>query len=104
MIMTEYPAVRHPDHAPIHPGAVLEDVLDDIDLPKSEIARLLGLSRQHLYDILRGRQPLSPATARRIGKAFGGSTGSWLRMQATYDAWHADREIDVSDVPTIKAA
>lgn len=102
--MTEYPAIRHPDHAPMHPGVVLDDILEDVAMPKTEIARLLGLSRQHLYDILRGRQPVTPATARKIGKAFGGSTESWLRMQAAYDAWHADREIDVSGVPTIKAA
>ena len=36
-----------------HPGEVLrEDVLPSLHKPKTEIARLLGISRQTLYDIL----------------------------------------------------
>jgi len=27
----------------------------------------------------------------------------WLKMQAAYDAWHAEREVDTSDIPTIRA-
>lgn len=102
--MTDYPAIRDPDRCPSHPGAVLEDILLDISMPKTEIARTLGISRQHLYDILRQRKPVSPEVAVRIGKGFGGSAESWLRMQAAYDAWHAEREIDTSAIPRLSAA
>jgi plasmid maintenance system antidote protein VapI len=37
----------------------------------------------------------------RLGKLFGDGAGIWLRMQAAHDAWHAEREIDVSNVPTL---
>jgi antitoxin HigA-1 len=40
----------------------------------------------------------------RIAKAFGGSAESWLRMQAAYDAWHAEREVDVSEITPLVAA
>ena len=30
--------------------------------------------------------------------------GPWVRMQAAYDAWHAERSTDTSAIPTIKAA
>jgi antitoxin HigA-1 len=53
---------------------------------------------------LAGKKPVSPQVAVRIAKAFGGSSESWLRMQAAYDAWHADREVDVSKIPTLKVA
>jgi len=59
-------------------------------------------SRQHLYDILNGRKPVSPAVAVRLGKLFGDGAGVWTRMQAAYDTWHAEREEDVSAIPTIK--
>jgi hypothetical protein len=40
---------------PMHPGELLrEEVLPALDRPKTEIAKLLGVSRQTLYDILAG--------------------------------------------------
>ncbi len=73
-------------------------------MPKVEITQSLGISRQHLYDLLAERKPVSPNVAARIGKMFGGGVGLWLHMQAAYDAWHAEREVDVSHIKTIKAA
>ncbi|WP_159590360.1 MULTISPECIES: HigA family addiction module antitoxin [Chelativorans] len=102
--MTVYPAIRDPDRCPSHPGAVLDDILIDLNVTKSEIAGMLGISRQHLHDILAERKPLSPTIAVKVGKVFGGGAASWLRMQAAYDAWHAEREVDVSDLPTLNAA
>ena len=102
--MTEYSAKRDRNRCPSHPGAVLDDILLDMDLSKTEIARLLGISRQQLYDILAEKKPVSPTTAAKIGKLLGNGPGFWLRMQAAYDAWHAERSVDVSKVPTIGAA
>lgn len=102
--MTEYPAIRDHGRCPLHPGAVLGDIIPDLGRSRTEIARLLGISRQYLHAVLNGSKPLSPAMAVRIAKAFGGSTASWLRMQAAHDAWHAEREIDVSNIPTLTAA
>jgi addiction module HigA family antidote len=103
--MAEYPAVRNPKRCPTHPGALLrEDVIPSTGRTKAEIARLLGISRQHLYDILEERKPVSPAVAVRLGKLFGDGAGVWIRMQGAYDAWHAEREVDVSAIPTIRAA
>lgn len=102
--MTDYPANRDTSRAPMHPGAVLADIMDDVSETKAEIAHLLGVSRQYLHSVLSGRKPLSPAMAARIAKAFGGSSALRLRMQATYDAWHADRDVDVSLIPTLRAA
>jgi addiction module HigA family antidote len=97
-------AKRHPGRCPTHPGALLrEDVIPATGRSKTEIARLLGISRQHLYDILRERKPVSPAVAVRLGKLFGDGGGVWTRMQAAYDTWHADRIEDVSGIPTLRA-
>jgi addiction module HigA family antidote len=103
--MSEYPAVRDPSRCPTHPGELLrEDVIPATRRPKAEIARLLGISRQHLYDILDERKPISPAVAARLGKLFGNGAGLWVRMQASHDAWRAEREVDTSGIPTIVAA
>jgi addiction module HigA family antidote len=98
-----YGAKRNPDRCPTHPGALLrEDVIPATGKTKAEIARLLGISRQHLYDVLRERKPVSPAVAVRLGKLFGDGAGVWVRMQAAYDTWHAEREEDVSGIPTLR--
>jgi addiction module HigA family antidote len=71
---------------------------------KAEIARLLGLSRQTLYAILDGKQSVTPEVAVRIGKLFGNGPGIWLRMQVERDLWLAERNVDVSSIPTLEAA
>jgi addiction module HigA family antidote len=64
----------------------------------------LGISRNQFHAIVAGKKPVSANTAARLGKLFGNGPGLWLRLQASFDAWHAEREVDVSAVPTIKAA
>ena len=97
-------ARRNRARCPTHPGALLrEDVIPATGRTKSEIAGLLGISRQHLYDILGERKPVSPSVAVRLGKLFGDGAGAWTRMQAAYDTWHAEQEEDVSGIPTIRA-
>lgn len=99
-----YAARRNPARCPTHPGALLrEDLIPATGRTKSEIASLLGISRQHLYDILRERKPVSPSVAVRLGKLFGDGAGVWARMQAAYDTWQAERTEDVSAIPTLRA-
>ncbi len=96
---------RNPDRCPTHPGELLrEDVIPETGKPKSEIARMLGISRQHLHDVLAGRKPVSPEVAVRLAKLFGNSPLVWIRMQGAYDAWHAVRNIDVTGIPSLAAA
>ena len=96
---------RNPNRCPMHPGVLLrEDVIPATGKSKSEIARMLGISRQHLHDILAERKPVSPEVAVRLGKLFGNEPLVWIRMQCAYDAWHAAREVDVSAIPTLFAA
>ena len=105
MQVTEITAVRDLNRCPSHPGALLrEDVLPGAGRPKAEIARMLGLSRQHLYDILEEKKPVSATVAVRLGKLFGGGALAWLRMQAAYDAWHAEREVDTLTIATLEVA
>jgi addiction module HigA family antidote len=104
-VMVEYRATRNPDRCPAHPGELLREVIiPATGRTKREIASLLGISRQHLYDIIAERKPVSPAVAVRLGKLFGDGAGVWIRMQGAYDAWHAARVVDTSKIPTIAAA
>lgn len=98
--MRSAPAQR----CPSHPGALLAEIIPSTGRSKTELARLLGVSRQHLYDIINEKKPVSPEVAVRLGKLFGNGPGVWLRMQAAHDTWHAERTVDVSAIPTLKIA
>lgn len=99
-----YEVGRPVERCPSHPGALLEDIIPATGKSKVEIANLLGISRQQLYDILNEKKPVSPNVAARLGKLFGDGAGVWLRMQAAHDAWQAEHSIDLSDIPTLKSA
>jgi addiction module HigA family antidote len=104
--MAEYAAKSNLNRCPTHPGELLrEDVIPATGKTRSEIATLLGISRQHLYDILNERKPVSPSIAVRLGKLFGDGAGVWARMQSAYDTWQAERELagEIRRIPTIKA-
>ena len=86
---------------PIHPGEHLrEDVLPALGKPKAEIARLLGVSRQTLYDILSEKQPVTAPMALRIGKLCGGGARIWLALQQAYDLQRAEREMAERSPPS----
>ena len=92
---------------PIHPGELLrEDVLPALGKPKTEIARLLGVSRQTLYDILNEKQPVTAAMALRLGKLCGDGPRIWLAMQSAFDLRVAEEIIgeEVKAIPTLAAA
>ena len=91
---------------PVHPGELLrEDVIPALGRPKAEIARLLCISRQTLYDLLNERQPITANLALRIGKLTGTSGESWLRLQQAYDIKHAEQELApvLDRIPTLEA-
>jgi len=98
---------RWPGIRPVHPGEMLrEDVLPALGKSKSEIARLLGVSRQTLYDVLNEKQPVTANLALRIGKLVGGGAEIWLSMQQSYDLEIAERALakELKAIPTLQAA
>lgn len=92
---------------PLHPGEMLrEDVLPALGKSKTGIARLLGVSRQTLYDILDEKQPVTPAMALRLGKLLGNGPDLWINLQRAYDLAVAERKLagEIKRIPTLTAA
>ena len=92
---------------PMHPGEMLrEDILPALAKTRTEIAGLLGISRQTLFDILRERQPITPAMALRFGKLLGNGPDLWIDLQRAYDLDVAEKRLAkaLAKIPTIAAA
>lgn len=89
--------------APTHPGAVLREIaFPAMRVSVSQAARDLGVTRQGLHRILAEERGVTPEMAVRVGKYCGNGPGVWLRMQAAYDLWHADKKLArvIKSIPT----
>ena len=71
---------------PVHPGRVVRhDCLESLGLSVTAAARVLGVTRQALNNLVNGKAGISPEMAIRLSKAFGSTAETWLRMQVAYD-------------------
>lgn len=71
---------------PVHPGEVLrEDFLVPLGTTANALAKALNVPAPRINDIVRERRGVSPDTAMRLARYFGGDARSWLNLQATYD-------------------
>ena len=71
---------------PPHPGKVMRvSCLEPLGLNITAAAKVLGVSRQALSNLVNGRARMSTEMAIRLAKAFGSTTETWIRLQAAYD-------------------
>jgi addiction module HigA family antidote len=54
-------------------------------LSVTEGAKVLGITRQSLSNLINGKTGVSPEMAIRLSKAFGSTPDTWIKMQAAYD-------------------
>jgi addiction module HigA family antidote len=77
---------------PPHPGlSVRHDCLEPLGLSITEGAKVLGVTRQALNNLVSGRAAISAEMAIRLEKAFGGGAETWLRMQVIHDLAQAEK-------------
>lgn len=96
--------LRDPNRKPTHPGAILrEDVLPELGMTQTELARRLGVSRLTVSELLHERRRVSPEMAARLGRLLETSAESWLTMQNAVDLWEVE-QAEVADVEPIQAA
>ena len=75
-----------PMKEPPHPGlSVRHDCLEPLGLSVTEGAKVLGVTRQALNNVVTGRAGISPEMAVRLDKAFGGTAEGWLALQTAFD-------------------
>jgi antitoxin HigA-1 len=70
----------------VHPGEILRlDVLDELGLSSSTLAKALGVQTNRVTGILNGERAITADTALRLGRYLGTSPEFWLNLQAAYD-------------------
>lgn len=84
---------------PCHPGEIVKyECLEPLGLSVTAGAKVLGVTRQALSNLINGNSGVSPEMAVRLEKAFGGTAETWLRMQVAYDLARVRKTADMIDV------
>ena len=75
-----------------HPGIILtEEFLDELDMSMSKLAEAIGVPKNRIHHIVKGRRGITADTDLRLCRYFGLSEGFWLRLQNQYDLMEAKR-------------
>ncbi len=70
----------------IHPGEILrEEVIKANDLTVTATAKMLGVTRTTLSNIINGKSEISPEMCYRIAGVFGGTAEIWANLQTKYN-------------------
>jgi len=88
-----------------------EEVIGECQVDDHPVALKLGAAKVDCPAMLRNCTPswLRASRYRRkwlhaSASYIGNGPGLWLRLQAAHDAWHAERDVDVSAVPSLERA
>ena len=80
-------------YTPVHPGEVLKDELDEIDLTQSALAKHIGVLPKTINEICRGKRGISAEMAMKLSKALGGSPQFWLNLQNNWEISQLDESL-----------
>lgn len=87
---------------PPHPGLLVKhDCLEPLCLTVTEGAKVLGVSRKALSDLVNGHAGISPEMAVRLSKAFGSTPEVWAGMQLVYDMAQVMKRADTIKVDRV---
>ena len=87
---------------PTHPGEILrEDFMVDYELSVADLAKMLGISRQSVNELVRCRRAVSPDMALRLARLFHTTPQFWMNLQRNVDLWDT-LEADLKDITQVR--
>lgn len=93
-----------PTHRPpTHPGQMLlKEFLEPGSLSITAFAKVVGLSRVAVSEIINGRRGVTPMTALRFAKALGTTQQFWLTLQLASDIYETNTSALAAEIDKIK--
>jgi addiction module HigA family antidote len=77
-------------YTPVHPGEVLQDELEEINLSQAALAQHIGVLPKTINEICRGKRGISAEMAMKLSKALGGNPQFWLNLQNSWEISQLD--------------
>lgn len=77
---------------PIHPGEILREEMDELDLSANALAKELKVPTNRITAILNEQRSITGDTALRLAKYFDTTPEFWMNLQTSYDVKRAMQE------------
>jgi len=71
--------------SPIHPGEILADELEEINLDVSQLATRINISENELEQILKRQGNITGDIALKLGRFFNTGAEIWMNLQKAYE-------------------
>lgn len=81
---------------PPHPGAVIADAMEELNVGIREMAKALDVAPSTLQRLVTEQTSVSPEMAVRLSNVIGSSPEVWLRLQDAHSLHKAEQSVDVS--------
>jgi len=81
--------------SPVHPGAYLKELLDELALSQYRLAKDIGVPAMRVNYIINEKRPVTAELALRLGRYFGQNPRYWLNLQSRYDMDLAEDTLSV---------
>lgn len=87
--------------APVHPGEILKETLDDLGLSMNQLAQEIHVPANRVSAIVAGKRSITGETALRLARYLVTTPGYWMNLQARFDlesardAWEARVEAEI---------
>ena len=90
----EYPVRRPLQRPPVHPGALMREILEEhTKMTIAEAARRMKVSRPALYAVLNGTSGVTAEIALRFARLTGGAPELYLNLQTGHDLEAAQQRL-----------
>lgn len=76
--------MKRTHNTPIHPGMVLKDELNELNINQTILADHIGVLPKTINEICRGKRGISAEMAMKLSQALGASPKFWLNLR---DNW-----------------
>jgi len=77
----------------IHPGEILGEELQELNMSANEMAKALHVPTNRITQIVAGRRSITADTALRLGRWLGTGPELWLNLQKAYELRMAEQAV-----------
>jgi addiction module HigA family antidote len=77
---------------PVHPGEVLRDELEELEMSARSFAEALSVPPNRITAVLNGQRGITADTALRLARYLGTSPEMWMNLQKSYELRLAEIE------------
>ena len=87
---------------PVHPGEILRDELDELEMAPHALARALAVPPNRITAILKGQRGVTADTALRLSRYFGTTPQFWMNLQQTFELRTAEETSGAEVAATVQ--